>query len=103
MNNDELEKAIEDQPYEKVTKKIIDDKICEVGYLILPNSTVTICSITMINGFHVIGKSACVDSGNFKRELGEQLAFKDAYRQLWSLEGYLLAESRMDVATPESD
>ena len=96
--NDVLDKVIAGQPGEKVTKKDIDEKIDEVGYLIIPNSTVTICSITMKNGFNVIGKSACVDPGNFNKELGEQLAFKDAYRQLWALEGYLLSERLMESA-----
>jgi hypothetical protein len=52
----------------------------------------TICLLTMRNGFTVIGKAAPADKENFDPELGRQFAYEDAIHQLWPLEGYLLRE-----------
>jgi hypothetical protein len=94
MNEAELEKMIEEQPYEKVTREGIEGRIVDVSYIVLPNSTVTICNILLINGYSVRGESACVDSRNFSLKIGQELAYKDAFSKLWALEGYLLAEKR---------
>ena len=76
----------------KVSKEDIMDKITRVEYFQLPDSTVTICSITLVNGFSVRGESACVDLAIFNKETGEKFAYEDAFGKLWQLEGYLLAE-----------
>lgn len=79
---------------EKVTEEGIKARIEAEQYFILPGSTVTICSLRMENGFWVRGESACVDPANFNQKIGEELAYKDAFRRVWELEGYLLAERR---------
>lgn len=94
MNDKELDKAIAERPYEKVTVEGLNAKIVKTDYIILPNSTVTLCNITLENGFSVRGESACVDSRNFNKSIGEQLAHKQAFNKLWELEGYLLAERK---------
>ena len=91
----ELDKAIASMPYPKVTKDSIEAKIAKIDYLVLPDSTVTLCNITLKNGYSVRGESACVDPRNFNVEIGKGLAYKQAFDRLWPLEGYLLAESRM--------
>jgi len=53
----------------------------------------TVCMVVMTNGFIVIGKSAPASPENFNAEFGQNLAYEDAVRQLWPLEGYLLRES----------
>jgi hypothetical protein len=50
-----------------------------------------VCGIKVRNGFLVTGESAPVSPENFNKEVGEQLAYKDAFRKLWALEGYVLA------------
>jgi hypothetical protein len=90
----ELDSAIAAQPYPKVTKDSIEAKIAKVDYLVLPDSTVTLCNITLKNGYSVRGESACVDPRNFNVEIGKGLAYKQAFDRLWPLEGYLLAENR---------
>lgn len=97
MAGEVLEKAIAAQPYEKVTKDSIEQKIAKVDYMVLPDSTVTICNITLKNGFSVRGESACVDPRNFNIEIGKGLSYKDAFGKLWQLEGYALAERRAAV------
>jgi hypothetical protein len=52
----------------------------------------SICLIVMQNGFTIIGKSAPASAANFNAELGRKLAYEDAIRQLWPLEGYALRE-----------
>ena len=76
----------------QVTEESIKAKIVKVEYFQLPASTVTICSITLNNGFSVRGESACVDPAIFNKDTGEKFAYKDAFGKLWMLEGYLLAE-----------
>lgn len=88
-----LEMAIASLPYPKVTTASIEKRIRKVDYLVLPDSTVTICNITLENGFSVRGESACVDQRNFNLDIGKGLAYKNAFSKLWQLEGYLLAES----------
>ena len=89
-----LAMAIAKQPYPKVTATSIEKRIKSVSYLALPDSTVTICNITLENGFSVRGESACVDPRNFNLDIGKGLAYKDAFSKIWAFEGYLLAESR---------
>ena len=98
LSGKSLEEAIEAQPYPKVTKDSIEAKIAKVDYLVLPESTVTLCNITLKNGYSVRGESACVDPRNFNFEIGKGLAYKQAFDRLWPLEGYLLAEHRWKTA-----
>lgn len=77
----------------KVTLDGIKAKIKGETYLVLPDGRTTICQLTMENGYTINGYSACVDPAEFNRDLGRKYAFEDALRQIWPLEGYLLAET----------
>jgi hypothetical protein len=94
MNDVQLNEAIANRPYEKVTKEGLERRIVKTDYMVLPNSTVTICNLVLENGYSVRGEAACVDPRNFDMEIGRQLAHRDAFSKLWPLEGYLLAERR---------
>jgi hypothetical protein len=94
MTQEQLDSAIANRPHEKVTKEGIEKRIVGTDYIVLPNSTTTICNIKLENGYSVRGESACVDPRNFNMEIGQNLAYKDAFQKLWALEGYLLAECR---------
>ena len=85
----------------KVTKEIINSRISGVVYHVIPDTTITMCVITMANGYDVIGYSACVDSTNFDAALGQKYSYEDAYEKIWPLEGYLLQE-RMSEASVDS-
>jgi hypothetical protein len=50
----------------------------------------TICVITLKNGFTLVGKSACASPENFDLEIGGKIARDDARKQIWMLEGYAL-------------
>lgn len=55
-----------------------------------PLAILSICILVLRNGFVVVGKSAPASPENFNRDLGRQLAYEDAIRQLWPLLGYAL-------------
>lgn len=77
----------------RVTKEIIESKIASILYeTVPPEHTFTICAITMRNGFIVIGQSASASPENYDRELVRRIAYADAFRKIWELEGYLLKE-----------
>jgi hypothetical protein len=52
----------------------------------------TICVLTVLNGYALVGKSAPADPQNFDAELGKRFAREDAVRQMWPLEAYALRE-----------
>lgn len=93
MNDQQLNAAIAARPGEKVTSESIEARIKEIDFFRI-GTTITICNITMVNGFSFRGESACVDPENFDEEIGMRLAHKDAFDKIWAFEGYLLAERR---------
>lgn len=60
--------------------------------------TLTICTISLRNGFKVVGTSACVNELTYDGAIGEQIAFNNAFEQLWTLEGYLLRQRHYEAA-----
>jgi hypothetical protein len=76
----------------KVTLDGIKAKIKGETYLVLPDGRTTLCILDLENGYTIKGLSACVDPAEFDLNLGRKYAFEDAIRQIWPLEGYLLAE-----------
>lgn len=76
----------------KVTWEGILSKIKAECYIVLPDGRTTLCQLTLQNGYTINGTSACVDASNFDMDIGRKIAFEDAIRQVWPLEGYLLAE-----------
>lgn len=89
----------------KVTIEQIKAKIKDECYLVLPDGRTTVCMLTLENGYTIQGLSACVDAANFNIDLGRKYAYEDAVRQIWPLEGYLLAEviHTQRVCAPETN
>lgn len=50
----------------------------------------TLCVVTLKNGFTLVGKSACASPENYDEAIGHRIAYDDARKQIWALEGYLL-------------
>lgn len=84
MTQDELDAAIAALPGDKVTKEQMEARVASIDFFHL-GETVTICSITLDNGYSVRGESACVDPANYNQAIGEQLAQDHAFNQLWPL------------------
>jgi hypothetical protein len=76
----------------RLTPDAIDGVIDLAQYHRFEGTTCTVCALTLANGYVVIGKSAAASPENFDEELGRKIAFDDARRQIWALEGYLLRQ-----------
>ena len=76
----------------KVTLHALLAKIKGKTFTLMPSGRMTVCQITMNNGFTVEGQSACVDSRNYFKDVAERYAFEDALRNCWEFEAYLLTE-----------
>lgn len=63
--------------------------------------TLTVCVLTLVNGFTVVGQSACASPENYQQSLGEKFAQEDAERQIWKLEGYLLKQRLYEASKPD--
>ena len=57
-----------------------------------PLDLLTICVLVLRNGFTVVGTSACASPANFDAQIGRELAFADAKRQMWPLMGFHLKQ-----------
>lgn len=71
----------------RLTPADIDAAI--VGEEFFVSGTLTICVLTLRNGFCVTGTSACIDPANFDAALGQDAARAKAKDQVWLVESYL--------------
>ncbi|GLS44398.1 Gp49 family protein [Methylobacterium brachythecii] len=85
----EAQAIVETKTAPRITFDGIKAAIADVEYF-RAKDTLTICIITMRNGFHVLGKSACASPENYDQAVGERYAYDDAFRQIWALEAYAL-------------
>lgn len=76
----------------RLTPDAIDAAITAEQYHVFPGTTLTVCCLTLRNGFCVTGQSAAASPGNFDAEVGRKIARADARDKIWELEGYLLRE-----------
>lgn len=89
----ELETKLEESPAPRVTKEYMESRIYGKPYFIRMDDTVTICHIKLDNGYSVRGESACVSKANYNQEIGEKIAYDNAFQKLWGLFGFVLAEN----------
>lgn len=96
LSTAEANALLPQSPAPRVTEAEIKERIARVHYLHDDDlfGTMTVCIITMLNGWRVVGTSACVSKDNYNKEIGDRIAYDNAFRQLWALEGYLLAEEQ---------
>lgn len=92
MSNIEQEIKAKQLTAPRITSDHIDQVILKEDYHVFPGTTVTICLLTLANGFSVTGESACTSSANFDIELGRKIARENARNKIWQLEGYLLRQ-----------
>jgi hypothetical protein len=80
----------------RLTPDLIDATIRDEQYYVFPNTTLTVCALTLRNGFIVTGESAAASPENFNEEIGRKIARDNARNKIWSLEGYLLRQRLTD-------
>ena len=75
----------------RLTPQKIQDTIkkCEFHKL---TDVLTVCVLTLQNGFTVTGNSACASPENYDKIVGEKIARENAVEKIWLLEGYLLKQ-----------
>lgn len=103
--SDDIEREIQDKGLTapRVTPADIEANIdCELSFTVgsaadalnVPTSEetrlLTICVLTLKNGFTVTGESACASPENFDAEIGRKIARQNAVAKIWPLMGYEL-------------
>lgn len=74
----------------RLTPAHIDAQIVAEQFHVFPGTTLTVCALTLRNGYQVTGESASASPENFDAELGRKIARDNARNKIWALEGYLL-------------
>ncbi len=94
MSEQAIEQAIQDKGLNapRITPADIDDQIVGEDYHVFTGTCVTVCCLTLKNGFTTIGSSACASPLNFDEEIGRKIAREEARNKIWPLEGYLLKQ-----------
>ena len=94
-NINQKENKMEKLTYEHIQSVIKSVEYVQVGVL-------TICVLTLQNGFTVTGESACSSLAFFDAEIGRKIARDKAEDKIWQLESYL-AKQRTFEATQRSE
>lgn len=85
----------------RLTPERINATIVSEQFHVFDGTTLTVCVLTLKNGFTVTGESAAVSVDNFDREIGQRIARDNARNKIWSLEGYLLRQNLHNKQTTE--
>ena len=88
----DIEQQIQDKGLNapRLTPDKIDATILTEQYHVFPGTTMTVCCLTLLNGYCVTGESAAASPENFDEEIGRHIARRNARDKIWALEGYLL-------------
>jgi len=71
---------------------MVNAEIVGETYTVLPSGRVTVCELTLKNGFTVRGESGVVFIENNIPEYGRQVAREAAAREIWPLLGFRLRD-----------
>ena len=90
----DIEQQIQDKGLDapRLTPDMIDAAIQTEQDHVFPDTTMTVCCLTLLNGYCVTGESAAASPENFDEEIGRSIARRNARDKIWSLEGYLLRD-----------
>lgn len=94
LDEKKLEKEIQEKKLNapRLTPDLIDSKVKDKSFHVFGETCLTVCCLTLENGFTVTGEGACASPENFNQEIGEKIAFENARDKIWMLEGYLLKQ-----------
>ena len=100
LNENEVEAEIQAKGLNapRLTPALIDEQIAAESYHVFPGTTLTVCALTLRNGFQVVGESAAASPANFNEELGRKIARDNARNKIWALEGYALKNRLAEMA-----
>ena len=80
----------------RVSREALEAKVRDVEYI--TRGTLTLCILTMANGYQAVGKSRPVSADNFIGAEARAFAYEDALREVWPMEGYILREAIAELA-----
>ena len=83
----------------RITAEQINALIVKEQYHNFPDTRLTVCCLTLRNGFAVIGQSSSLTMAGFDAETGKRIARADAVDKIWQLEGYRLRQ-QLHEASP---
>lgn len=94
MTEQAIEKEIQEKSLNapRVLPELLDSIIVDEDYHVFEKTCLTVCCLTLKNGFTVSGESACASPKNFNADLGRKIARANARNKIWPLEGYLLKD-----------
>ena len=84
--------AIKKKDAPRITPDMLDHEILDEDYHVFPGTCLTVCALTLRNGFTVTGESACASPENFDAEIGRTIARASAREKLWPLLGFRLRD-----------
>lgn len=92
-NEAEVEAAIQaaGKTAPRITSEMLDDEIVSEQYHVFSGG-LTICALTLKNGFMVTGESAAASPKNFDATIGQAIARSNAREKIWPLLGFRLKD-----------
>jgi hypothetical protein len=72
----------------KLTIEHLESMIAREQFHVFEGTTMTVCCLTLENGFAVVGESACILPEDFNEAYGREIARLNALNKVWQLEGY---------------
>lgn len=87
----------------RVTMDMVNAQIVGETYTVLPSGRVTVCELTLKNGFTVRGESAVVFIENNVPQTGREIARKNAVDQIWPLLGFRLRDELTRPVLTDAD
>lgn len=77
----------------RVTPADVQNEVVAEQFHVFPGTMLTVCCLTLRNGFTVTGESACASPENFDAELGRKIAREKALEKIWPLLGFRLRDT----------
>ena len=82
----------------RVKPEEIDAQIVSDAFYVFPGTTLTVCALTLRNGYIVTGESAAASPESFDAAIGRRIARENARNKIWALEDYLLRSKLAGLA-----
>ena len=76
----------------RVKPEELEAEVVATQFHIFEGTMLTVCCLTLRNGFTVTGESACASPENFDQEVGERVARANAINKIWPLLGFRLKD-----------
>lgn len=76
----------------RITPDMLNAEIVSEQFHVFDGSCMTVCCLTLKNGFTVTGESACASPENYDADIGQKIAKSNARDKIWPLLGFRLRD-----------